>query len=41
MNEPVIWPKLQRNLVAILRGIRPEEVEAIGVALAEASAIRR
>ena len=37
MNEPVIWPKLQRNLVAILRGIRPEEVEAIGVALAEAS----
>ncbi|MBP1853030.1 2-dehydro-3-deoxy-6-phosphogalactonate aldolase [Rhizobium halophytocola] len=25
----IVWPKLQRNLVAILRGIKPEEVEGI------------
>jgi 2-dehydro-3-deoxyphosphogalactonate aldolase len=37
MNTPRIpWPKLRRNLVAILRGIRPDEVDAIGDALAEA-----
>ena len=27
------WPALRRNLVAILRGVRPEEVVAIGEAL--------
>lgn len=30
------WPPLARNLVAILRGVRPDEVEAIGDALAAA-----
>lgn len=30
------WPKLSRNLVAILRGITPAEAEAIGEALAKA-----
>ncbi|WP_058910944.1 2-dehydro-3-deoxy-6-phosphogalactonate aldolase [Entomohabitans teleogrylli] len=30
------WPALSRNLVAILRGVRPDEVCAIGEALAEA-----
>jgi 2-dehydro-3-deoxyphosphogalactonate aldolase len=29
------WPKTRRSLVAILRGIRPDEVEAIGEALIE------
>ncbi|GGA89866.1 2-dehydro-3-deoxy-6-phosphogalactonate aldolase [Brucella endophytica] len=33
---PVAWPKLKRDLVAILRGIKPEEALAIGQALAEA-----
>ncbi|WP_420960445.1 2-dehydro-3-deoxy-6-phosphogalactonate aldolase [Brucella sp. IR073] len=33
---PVAWPKLKRDLVAILRGIKPEEAFAIGHALAEA-----
>ncbi|HEV7368677.1 2-dehydro-3-deoxy-6-phosphogalactonate aldolase [Arenibaculum sp.] len=32
----VPWPPLARDLVAILRGVRPQEVEAIGIALAEA-----
>lgn len=32
----VPWPRLSRNLVAILRGVRPEEVDAIGDALAAA-----
>lgn len=32
----VPWPKLGRNLVAILRGVRPDEIEAIGDALVEA-----
>jgi 2-dehydro-3-deoxyphosphogalactonate aldolase len=36
MNASVPWPKLKRNLVAILRGIKPEEVEAVGLGLAEA-----
>ncbi|MCT4370787.1 2-dehydro-3-deoxy-6-phosphogalactonate aldolase [Yangia mangrovi] len=30
------WPRLTRNLVAILRGVRPEEVEPIVAALIEA-----
>jgi 2-dehydro-3-deoxyphosphogalactonate aldolase len=36
MTEPVAWPKLARNLVAILRGIKPDEAEGIGVALLDA-----
>lgn len=31
----VAWPALRRNLVAILRGIRPDEVEAVGEVLAD------
>ncbi|MDQ0346029.1 2-dehydro-3-deoxy-6-phosphogalactonate aldolase [Ancylobacter vacuolatus] len=31
----IAWPSLQRGLVAILRGIRPEETEAIVAALIE------
>lgn len=27
--QPVPWPKVKRSLVAILRGVRPDEVEAI------------
>jgi 2-dehydro-3-deoxyphosphogalactonate aldolase len=27
--QPVLWPKVKRSLVAILRGIRPDEAEAI------------
>lgn len=30
------WPRLKRNLVAILRGVRPEEVEPIVATLIEA-----
>jgi 2-dehydro-3-deoxyphosphogalactonate aldolase len=33
MNETVPWPKLERQLVAILRGIRPEECAEIVAAL--------
>jgi 2-dehydro-3-deoxyphosphogalactonate aldolase len=29
MTQPVPWPKVKRSLVAILRGIRPDEAEAI------------
>lgn len=29
------WPQLRRSLVAILRGVRPEEIEPIAVALIE------
>lgn len=29
MTQPVPWPKVKRPLVAILRGVRPDEVEAI------------
>lgn len=32
---PVPWPDTKRSLVAILRGIQPDEVEAIGEALIE------
>ena len=35
MSERISWPKLRYPLVAILRGIRPEEVEAIVGALIE------
>ena len=28
-HQPVPWPKVKRSLVAILRGIRPDEAEAI------------
>ncbi|MGD9915866.1 MAG: 2-dehydro-3-deoxy-6-phosphogalactonate aldolase, partial [Rhizobiaceae bacterium] len=30
------FPELRRNLVAILRGIRPEEAEAVGQAIYDA-----
>ena len=33
MPQPVPWPKVKRSLVAILRGIRPDEAEAIGETL--------
>jgi len=36
MSGRVAWPKLRYPLVAILRGIRPEETEAIVAALIEA-----
>ncbi|MET0907308.1 MAG: 2-dehydro-3-deoxy-6-phosphogalactonate aldolase, partial [Tardiphaga sp.] len=29
MTQPMPWPKVKRPLVAILRGVRPDEVEAI------------
>jgi 2-dehydro-3-deoxyphosphogalactonate aldolase len=29
MTQSVSWPKVKRSLVAILRGIKPEEAEAI------------
>ena len=32
----VIWPNLQRNLVAILRGVKPDEIEGIVESLLEA-----
>jgi 2-dehydro-3-deoxyphosphogalactonate aldolase len=35
MTEQVAWPKLKRSLVAILRGIKPDEAEAIVGALIE------
>ena len=36
MTASVAWPSLRRNLVAILRGIKPEEIEAAVEALLEA-----
>lgn len=36
MTTSVAWPALRRNLVAILRGIRPDEIEAAVDALIEA-----
>lgn len=37
MTSPAIaWPSLKRNLVAILRGIRPEEIEGVVEVLVEA-----
>lgn len=33
MTQSVPWPKVKRSLVAILRGIRPDEAEAIVEAL--------
>lgn len=36
MSTRVEWPNLKRNLVAILRGVKPDEVLAIGNALVEA-----
>jgi 2-dehydro-3-deoxyphosphogalactonate aldolase len=35
MTETVPWPKVKRSLVAILRGIRPDEAEGIVGALIE------
>lgn len=35
MSDRIAWPKLRYPLVAILRGIRPEETEAIVGALIE------
>lgn len=29
MTQPVSWPKVKRPLVAILRGLRPDEAEAV------------
>ncbi|MDH4440488.1 MAG: 2-dehydro-3-deoxy-6-phosphogalactonate aldolase [Rhizobium sp.] len=36
MTSSVAWPALRRNLVAILRGIKPEEIEAAVEALISA-----
>lgn len=36
MNEAARWPELKRGLIAILRGIRPDEAIDIGQALYEA-----
>ena len=36
MSEHVSWPRLQRSLVAILRGIRPEETQAVVAGLIDA-----
>ena len=33
MTDPVSWPTVTRSLIAILRGIRPEESEFIVAAL--------
>ena len=33
MTEPVAWPTVKRSLIAILRGIRPDEAESIVEAL--------
>ena len=35
MSDPVKWRTVKRQLVAILRGIRPDEAEAIVGALIE------
>ncbi|MBC7152400.1 MAG: 2-dehydro-3-deoxy-6-phosphogalactonate aldolase [Rhizobium sp.] len=32
----IVWPSLKRNLVAILRGIKPEEIEGVVAGLLEA-----
>ena len=36
MTVPVAWPPLRRNLVAILRGVRPDEAVALAAVLVEA-----
>ncbi len=36
MSACAPWPKLRRNLVAILRGVTPGEIEGIGAALFDA-----
>lgn len=36
MTEPVSWPNLKRSLVAILRGLKPEETADVVSALSEA-----
>ncbi len=35
VSQPIPWPKVKRSLVAILRGIRPDEAEAIVETLIE------
>jgi 2-dehydro-3-deoxyphosphogalactonate aldolase len=35
MTQPIAWPKVKRSLVAILRGVRPDEAEAIVGTLVE------
>ena len=36
MSTTIAWPKLRRNLVAILRGVTPGEISGIGEAIHEA-----
>lgn len=36
MSQAIPWPKVKRSLVAILRGIRPDEAVAVGTALVDA-----
>lgn len=36
MSTTVPWPKLKRNLVAILRGVTPDEIAGIGEAIYDA-----
>lgn len=36
MSGSTAWPQMQRNIVAILRGVRPDEVEPIADGLVEA-----
>ena len=35
-HSPIAWPSLKRNLVAILRGVRPDEIEGVVDVLVEA-----
>jgi 2-dehydro-3-deoxyphosphogalactonate aldolase len=36
MTQPIAWPKVKRSLVAILRGVKPDEAESIVGTLVEA-----
>ena len=36
MTAALPWPALRRDLIAILRGIRPDEIDAVAAALVEA-----
>jgi 2-dehydro-3-deoxyphosphogalactonate aldolase len=35
MTQPIAWPRIKRSLVAILRGVKPDEAEAVVGALIE------